>query len=98
MTVPRRRAALVVAHPGHELRLHHWLERARPTVCVLTDGSGRSGPSRLGFTADLLGRLGAEAGPIFGRFSDLDAYDALLAGRTEPFVALALEIEAWLVE
>ena len=34
------RAALVVAHPGHELRVHGWLEVARPVVCVSTDGSG----------------------------------------------------------
>ena len=34
---------LFVAHPGHELCVHGWLEIARPKVFVLTDGSGRSG-------------------------------------------------------
>ena len=33
------RTALFVAHPGHELRIYGWLERARPQVHVLTDGS-----------------------------------------------------------
>ncbi|HUE39393.1 MAG TPA: hypothetical protein VMR29_07805 [Candidatus Binatia bacterium] len=40
-------AARVVAHPGHELRVHHWMERVRPVVCVLTNGSGASGCSRI---------------------------------------------------
>src|SRR5207302_1404403 len=31
-------SALLVAHPGHELRVHGWLERERPLVFVLTDG------------------------------------------------------------
>lgn len=26
----QRRAALIIAHPGHELWVHHWLELARP--------------------------------------------------------------------
>ena len=40
MALSEQRAVLVVAHPGHELRVHGWLELARPTVCILTDGSG----------------------------------------------------------
>lgn len=31
---------LIMAHPGHELLLYHWLEIARPTVFALSDGSG----------------------------------------------------------
>lgn len=37
-TISSGRAALVVAHPGHELRVYGWLEQARPRVFVLTDG------------------------------------------------------------
>jgi hypothetical protein len=47
-------SALIIAHPGHEIRVHGWLERAKPVVYVLTDGSGRSGQSRLASTARLL--------------------------------------------
>jgi hypothetical protein len=36
--LPDGKAALVVAHPGHELRVFHWLRLARPCVFVLTDG------------------------------------------------------------
>ncbi|HEV7671338.1 MAG TPA: hypothetical protein VGS22_22700 [Thermoanaerobaculia bacterium] len=84
-------AALVVAHPGHELRVHGWLERARPIVFVLTDGSGR-GASRLESTTRLLAAAGATPGSIYGRFSDREIYSALLAGETERFVEVAAEL------
>jgi hypothetical protein len=35
-------AAVVVTHPGHEVRIHGWLERERSLVFVLTDGAGRA--------------------------------------------------------
>jgi hypothetical protein len=44
------RALLVVAHPGHELRLFGWLSYARADVLVLTDGSGRSARPRINGT------------------------------------------------
>jgi hypothetical protein len=72
-----RKAALIVAHPGHELRLHHWLEVAKPSVFVLTDGSGRTGRSRLASTSAVLRRAGAQAAGIFGRFTDAEVYNAL---------------------
>ena len=50
----RDKAALVISHPGHELCVHHWLETARPDVFVLTDGSGRSGISRLDSTTKII--------------------------------------------
>lgn len=72
------RAALVVAHPGHELRVHHWMERARPLVFVLTDGSGSAHSSRLASTTAVLEQAGARPGSIYGRLSDRDLYRALL--------------------
>ena len=87
--IPGSRAALVVAHPGHELRVHGWLELARPTVFVLTDGSGRSGRSRLGSTTQVLARLGAEPGSIYGVLTDLMLYSAVLKGDFDFFVGLA---------
>jgi len=91
-TLSARRAALVVAHPGHELRIHGWLERARPMVCVLTDGSGSGGASRLPQTTALLARAGATRGPIYGRWTDRELYEALVGGRHEGLVALACEL------
>jgi hypothetical protein len=87
-----RRAALVIAHPGHELRVHHWLERARPQVFVLTDGSGHTHHSRLARTTALLELKGAAPGRIYGRLSDRELYRAILAADADLFAALVEEL------
>ena len=86
------RAALVVAHPSHELRLHGWLEQAKPYVCVLTDGGGRTGEPRLERTTEVLARAGATQGAIYGRLTDLDVYSAILNGDAELFASLVEEL------
>jgi hypothetical protein len=86
------RAALVVAHPGHELRVHGWLERERPEVFVLTDGSGNTGQSRIPSTVEVLRRAGASPGSLFGRFSDSDVYEVILNGRIEVLAGLVREL------
>jgi hypothetical protein len=79
-------AALIVAHPGHELLVHGWLERARPSVFVLTDGSGGMGIPRLNSTVRVLARAGAAPGAHFGDWSDRELYDHVLARRYGPFL------------
>jgi hypothetical protein len=91
---PETRAALVIAHPGHELRVHHWIERNRPLVFVLTDGSGHTGASRLASTTALLERAGATPGAIYGRLSDRQVYRAILDGDLDLFAGLAGELAA----
>jgi AcrR family transcriptional regulator len=91
------RAALIVAHPGHELRVHHWVELARPLALVLTDGSGRTANSRLGSTTRVLGRAGARIGPVYGRFTDAAIYEAMLERRHDVFLALLEEITGCLI-
>src|ERR1043165_7577205 len=86
------RAALVVAHPSHELRIHGWLEQTRPYVCILTDGGGRSGEPRLSRTSDVLDRAGATQGAIYGRLTDLEVYAAILDGDSELFAGLVEEL------
>jgi hypothetical protein len=90
--------ALFVAHPGHELTLHGWLVRTRPTVFVLTDGSGSHGISRLPSTTRLLERSGAHPGPVYGRLSDRDVYGALLEGATGAFADVTRELATWLIQ
>lgn len=92
------RAALVVAHPSHELRLHGWLEKTRPYVCILTDGAGRSGEPRLPRTSEVLARVGATPGVIFGRFGDLEVYEAILKGNSKLFAELVEELARAFVE
>src|SRR4051794_38761712 len=86
------RAALVVGHPGHELRVFHWLELHRPLVFVLTDGSGGRGEARIESTTALLRSVGARAGSIYGRASDRRVYEAVLGGETGFFTGLAEEL------
>jgi hypothetical protein len=87
-----QRAALIVAHPGHELLLHGWLSLTRPPVYVLTDGSGHSGRSRLQATTRLLEAIGASPGCIYGRFTDAQFYQALLNQDVALFTSLASEL------
>jgi hypothetical protein len=84
--------ALVVAHPSHELRVHGWLQVARPRVFILTDGSGRGGQSRLASTTKVLDDVGASQGSIYGRFTDLEVYAALLKSDFDVFIQLAVEL------
>ena len=76
----------IVAHPGHELRAYHVLERVRPAVAVLTDGSGSMASSRIGDTRALLEGAGGTAAGVFGAFTDRQAYEALMTGDADAFL------------
>lgn len=91
------RAALIVAHPGHELRVHGWLEAALPRVCVLTDGAGRSGHSRLDSTTRVLEAAGAAPGPVYGEMSDAEFYAAVLDFDHRRFTRLVDELASMLL-
>lgn len=90
--LPDGPAALVIAHPGHELRVYGWLQATRPHVFILTDGSGRSGAPRLAGTALTLAEAGATRGPVFGRFSDAATYAEILSHNHAPFMRLVDEL------
>ncbi|HWT08976.1 MAG TPA: hypothetical protein VN329_07410, partial [Roseomonas sp.] len=79
------RPLLIVAHPGHELRLFAWMERERPLLCILTDGSGSIAPARTQYSDALARGCGALRGPVFGAMSDRDWYAAILSGDAAPF-------------
>lgn len=88
---------LVVGHPGHELRVHAWMEVARPMVCVLTDGSGHTGEGRLESTTRVLARTGARPGSVYGRMSDREIYGAILDQDLALFCRLADELRDTIV-
>ena len=90
--LPFRRPALVVGHPGHELRVFGWMCEHRPLVCVLTDGSGRHGISRLASTAKLIAQSGARSGEVFGPVSDSGMYRALLEKNIPLFLDILNDI------
>ena len=85
---------LIVAHPGHELRLFGWMCAVRPIVCILTDGSGSTGAARTRYSLDLLEKCGASAGPVMGRMSDKLWYSAILEGNSDPFLQAADDIRS----
>jgi len=92
------RAALIIAHPGHELRVHGWLERERPVVFVLTDGSGHGGVPRVSSTRSVVHRAGAIPGPVLGRFTDRQLYEVILDGRIDPLAEVVDTIAGVLAE
>lgn len=71
---------LFAGHPGHELRVFRWMELTRPSVAVVTDGSGSAAVSRLASTARVLASSGATGlDRCLGFCSDRRAYEAVLA-------------------
>lgn len=91
-----QRAALVLGHPGHELRVLGWASANRPCVAVLTDGSGHEGDSRIDLTTDLLAAMQCPTGPIYGATTDRALYARLLACDADFFLDLAERLAAWL--
>jgi hypothetical protein len=92
-----RNPALVMAHPGHELKVFGWLAECRPRVHILTDGSGGGSP-RLHSTAKLLRGIGAVPGQIFGLVSDAEMYGAILEKRIPVFLGMVNQLAASLIE
>src|SRR5439155_2230737 len=83
------RVALVMAHPGHELRIHGVLERVRPWAYVLTDGSGPGSHGRVFSTTRVLEQAGARRGEIYSPFTDASLYQFLLDRRFDVLCRLA---------
>ena len=93
-----REAAIVVAHPGHELMIHHWMELKTPSYYCVTDGSGGDDQPRIDSTSRLLHGLGAAQGAIYGRYSDKQVYRFLLEGCVDIFLALRDELAESLID
>ena len=82
------RMLLLMAHPGHELMLHHWMERHRPMVFALSDGSGSLGVARAERSRHVIEASGATTGPVFGLLPDADWYRAIVAQDIAPFMGV----------
>ncbi len=82
---------LFIAHPGHELCVHAWLEATRPRVFVLTDGSGNGGSPRLDSSRKVLESVGATIGSVYGRFKDSELYQIILDREYEQLFAVVDE-------
>jgi len=87
-----RRTALIIAHPGHELLVHGWLEQARPTVFVLTSSACKAGKLKIATTAAIVEQAGARIGCLFGRCTERGLHHSLLLGEKERFNAITQEL------
>jgi hypothetical protein len=79
------RTALLLAHPGHELRLHGLIARTKPFCMVLMTGS-RSGESQSRSFASARVLAGLGCSTSFGAVLDRDFYKIVLQGDIAPFV------------
>lgn len=86
------RTLLVLGHPGHELRMWQWVCQEKPVICVLTDGSGAGGQSRLSVTEQALESAGVHFSSRFTSVSDVQIYKAVLEQDLEFFVNLATQV------
>ena len=92
------RPALVVAHPGHELRVFGWLSRNKPRVYVITDGSGQGGDHRIQSSARLLEMIGTDVDEVFGMVTDDQIYRAILEHEIPLFLGILEAISRSLVK
>src|SRR6267142_170157 len=88
------RPVLIVAHPGHELRLFNWMERESPLVFILSDGSGGAQSSRLDYSISAIRAAGATLIEGSGQRSDREWYASILAGDVSAFMEVADAIAA----
>ena len=68
--------------------LHHWMERHRPMVFALSDGSGSLGVARAERSRHVIEASGATTGPVFGLLPDADWYRAIVAQDIAPFMGV----------
>src|SRR5262249_5933866 len=78
----------------HELRLFNWMERERPLVFILSDGSGGAQTSRIAYSVACVAAAGATLIVGSGQKSDRDWYAAMIAGDVATFAEAADAIAA----
>jgi hypothetical protein len=92
MDFTNKKIALIIGHPGHELRVFRFLEVYKPRVYIITDGSGSSHRSRIDTSVKILNEAGAELSPILGYFTDREMYRILLENDFDRLTGLMDEI------
>ena len=90
----KARCAFVFAHPGHELKIHAWLETLKPTVFLLTDGSGSGGEGRVALSQQTIAASGAVLDPISAPWRDRQAYELILKGYGDQVITFVQQLAA----
>ena len=92
------KSALVIGHPGHELRVLGWVRAAKPLVAILTDGSGADGVPRIDQTTKLLDDALARRSTLYGVATDREMYRAILEQDLDYFRKLSSRLADQLCE
>lgn len=74
----KTKSAVIIGHPGHELRAYAFIKKYKPDVFILTDGSGSKNASRIHQSIKLLDSLGAKFQESVQTFSDTQLYKIIL--------------------
>ncbi len=83
---PAISSALVVGHPGHEIRVFEWLGRSRPALYTLTSGTRDGNRSRIAASQAIAADAGATPVTGWGGMADGALYRAVLSGEADRFV------------
>ena len=59
--IASKKPALIIGHPGHELRAFKYIKDFKPDVYILTDGSGSTNASRLYQSVKVINQAGITA-------------------------------------
>lgn len=78
--------ALIMAHPGHELRVFKFLSEYKPRVYLMTDGSGSKQASRVDSTLKILQASGATVAIDIAHVPDKQIYQELMTLSVERHV------------
>jgi hypothetical protein len=93
------RCALIVGHPGHELRVWGWMRGTKPVVAVLTDGAGHGKRSRrLELSLDVLRAASASPSRLYGVSSDQAFYRSILDKDVDFFLHISDALAEMLIE
>ena len=79
----QRKVAVIIGHPGHELRVFKFIKEFKPDVFILTDGSGSTNQSRIHQTIKILDSLGSNYNLLFKPFADRELYNIILESKVD---------------
>ena len=72
------KSAVIIGHPGHELRIYKFIKTYTPDVYILTDGSGANNKSRINNSIKFLESLGANYIAELNPIPDKSIYNFIL--------------------
>jgi hypothetical protein len=75
-----KKPAVVIGHPGHELRAFKFIKEHKPDIFIITDGSGATNISRVDNSIKIIESLGARYIKLFEPIPDKLIYRFMLEG------------------